>query len=146
VERVVDKNVPMKPRGAAGRPPWMNRQLLREVRKKRRIWKQRNDRSDEYRAQEKKVKNLIRNAKRQLEKKLALENNGNSKPFFAYLKSKLKNRTPVGPLKRKDGTVVNDSKEMAAVLNSYFSVFSRTRGTTRCQQLITVRQEVSWRI
>jgi hypothetical protein len=121
VERVVDKNVPMKPRGAAGRPPWMNRQLLREVRKKRRIWKQRNDRTDEYRAQEKKVKNLIRNAKRQLEKKLALENNGNSKPFFAYLKSKLKSRTPVGPLKRKDGTVVNDSKEMAAVLNSYFS-------------------------
>jgi hypothetical protein len=34
VERVVDKNVPMKPRGAAGRPPWMNRQLLREVRKR----------------------------------------------------------------------------------------------------------------
>jgi hypothetical protein len=64
---------------------------------------------------------LIRNAKRQLEKKLALENNGNSKPFFAYLKSKLKNRTPVGLLKRKDGTVVNDSKEMAAALNSYFS-------------------------
>jgi hypothetical protein len=70
VERVVDKNVPMKPGGAAGRPPWMNRQLLREVRKKRRIWKQRNDRSDEYRAQEKKVKNLIRNAKGSLRKNL----------------------------------------------------------------------------
>jgi hypothetical protein len=122
MEQVVDRNVPMKKRGISGRPPWMTRSILREVRKKRRLWaKARNDRSAEYKAQEKKVKNIIRNAKRNLERKLALENGGNSKPFFAYLKSKLKNKSPVGPLKLRDGTVVNGNKEMAEVLNSYFS-------------------------
>jgi hypothetical protein len=91
VEKVVDDHVPLKPRGVSGRPPWMNRNILREVRKKRRLWKRlRDDKSDEYRSQEKKVKNLIRNAKRQMERKLALENGDNSKPFFEFLKSKLK--------------------------------------------------------
>jgi Reverse transcriptase (RNA-dependent DNA polymerase) len=101
----------------------MTREILRAVRRKRRMWKKEDGRnvSQQYREAEKKVRNLIRNAKRNLERKLATENNGNSKPFYAYLKSKTKNRSPVGPLKDRQGAVVADKKRMAEILNSYFS-------------------------
>jgi hypothetical protein len=104
----------------------MNRQILRAIRQNRRMWQRVKDGpvTQEYRETERKVKNLIRNAKRNMERKLAYENGGNSKPFYSYLKSKTKNRTPVGPLKN-NGATVTDKKEMATILNSYFSsVFS----------------------
>jgi Reverse transcriptase (RNA-dependent DNA polymerase)/Endonuclease-reverse transcriptase len=123
IENIVERHVPMKPRGRPGRPPWMTREILRAVRRKRRIWKKEDGRniSQQYRETERKVRNLIRNAKRNLERKLATENNGNSKPFYAYLKSKTKNRSPVGPLKDGQGSIVSDKKKMAEMLNSYFS-------------------------
>jgi hypothetical protein len=57
VERLIEKHVPNKPRGQQGRPPWMNRQILKEVRKKHRMWRKEDARnvSAEYRAVVKKV-------------------------------------------------------------------------------------------
>jgi hypothetical protein len=127
LDDLVEKHVPLKPRGRPGRPPWMSREILRAVRKKRRMWKTEHSQqiSAEYKAMEKKVRNMIRNAKRNLERKLATENNGNSKPFYAYLKSKTKSRTPVGPLKDSNGSTIMDKKKMAEIINAYFSsVFS----------------------
>ncbi len=73
---------------------------------------------------EKKLRNLIRNAKRNFEKKLA-KSHGNSKPFYAYLKKKTTTRAAVGPLRGPDNSVVTDSKGMAGILNKFFSsVFS----------------------
>ena len=68
----------------------MTGDILRELRKKRRLWKRAKygQNKDEYLAAEKKVKNLIRNAKRNLEKRLASEKNNNSKPFYSYVKKK----------------------------------------------------------
>jgi hypothetical protein len=81
--------------------------------------------SQQYKETEKKVRDLIRKAKRNLERKLATENNGNNKPFYAYLKAKTKNRSPVGPMKDDQGNVVSDKMIMAEMLNSYFgSVFT----------------------
>jgi hypothetical protein len=93
----------------------MTREILRAVRRKRRLWqKERSSNiSAEYQEMERKVRNLIRNAKRSLERKLARENSGNSKPFYAYLKAKTKNRTPVRPLKDASGAAVTDKKRMA---------------------------------
>jgi hypothetical protein len=67
------------------------------------------------------VRNLIRNVKKILERKLATENGVNSRPFYEYLKSKTKSRTAVGPLMNKKQEVVADKKEMVAMLNRYFS-------------------------
>jgi Reverse transcriptase (RNA-dependent DNA polymerase)/Endonuclease-reverse transcriptase len=128
LDALVEKHVPLKPRGRPGRPPWMTRDILRTVRRKRRMWKKESGRnvSAEYKNVEKQVRNMIRHAKRNLERKLATENNGNSKPFYAYLKSKTKSRMPVGPLKDNNGNAVTDKKKMAEMLNSYFSsVFSQ---------------------
>jgi len=76
--------------------------------------------TEEYKEAEKKVRNLIRNTKRNFEKKLA-SSHGNSKPFYSYLKNKTETRSGIGPLSKEDGTVTSDSKEMAGILNQFFS-------------------------
>jgi Endonuclease-reverse transcriptase len=55
LERLIEAYVPNKPRGSQGRPPWMTRTILQEVRKKRRMWaKERgNNISTEYKEAEK---------------------------------------------------------------------------------------------
>jgi Reverse transcriptase (RNA-dependent DNA polymerase)/Endonuclease-reverse transcriptase len=122
VEKTIDKHVPKKKRNVGSRPVWMSQHLLREIRRKRRMWRsQGGQMTSEYREAAKKVKKMIRTAKKKMEDKLAFENNGNSKPFFSYLKSRLKNRVPVGPLKTIDGELVADKERMAHLLNSYFS-------------------------
>ena len=124
----VEKHVPKRPRRAGNKPAWMTRDIIRALRRKRRVWRKEQFRATtaEYKEAEKKVKNLIRNAKRSYEKKLAQECKNNSRPFYAYLKRKTKSKTSVGPLKKQDGQTVAGNKEMAELLNGYFkSVFSR---------------------
>jgi Reverse transcriptase (RNA-dependent DNA polymerase)/Endonuclease-reverse transcriptase len=122
IDEVTERYVPKKKRNTGSRPIWMSQHLLREIRRKRRLWKvQDSQPTREYKEAQKRVKKLIRNAKRKMENKLAFENNGNSKPFFAYLKSKLKSRVPVGPLKDSNGRPVTDKEDMAKLLNGYFS-------------------------
>ena len=71
------------------------------------------------------MKNIIRNAKRGLEKKLANEKYHNSKPFNSYIKKKTTTRTTIGPITNKQGNTVSEETEMAEELNSYFaSVFT----------------------
>ena len=82
--------------------------------------------TEEYLEANKKVKNMIRNAKRRFEKKLADGEGGNKRPFFAYIKRKTKSRPSIGPLKDKDKKVVTEDEEMAKILNDFFSsVFTR---------------------
>jgi hypothetical protein len=69
---------------------------------------------------------MIRNAKRKFEKKLAEGCNGSSRPFYSYVKKKMKSRQSVGPLKDKNAKVVTGGEEMAEVLKGFFSsVFTR---------------------
>ena len=65
------------------------------------------------------MKKLIRNAKRNLEKRLANEKN-NKRPFYAYVKGKTKSCQTVGPLKREDGKTTETDKETAEELNKFF--------------------------
>jgi hypothetical protein len=81
---------------------------------------------EEYREADKKVRNLIRNAKRRFEKKLATGKGGNNRPFFSYIKKKTKSRSSVGPLKNANKETVSEDGKMAEVLNGFFSsVFTR---------------------
>jgi hypothetical protein len=84
---------------------------------------------DEYKAAKKSVKNMIRNAKRKFEHDIAKgcgSEQTNKKRFFSYIKQKTKTRPGVGPLKDEQGQTIQDDREMAAVLNSFFSgVFTR---------------------
>ena len=106
----------------------MSGEVLREVRRKRRLWKKaRNGLGrEEYDLAAKRVKNLIRNAKRSLEKKLATDKYQNSKPFFNYVKKKTSSKVAVGPLINRQGEMVSSEADIAEELNTYFSsVFTR---------------------
>ena len=67
---LVNTLVPSKPRRNPNRPPWMTQHILREIRKRKRMWKTKKD-SETYEEQSRLVKNMIRNAKRKLERRLA---------------------------------------------------------------------------
>jgi len=78
---------------------------------------------------ERSVKNMIRNAKRKYEKKLADTKSGNNRQFYAYVKRKTKSRPTIGPLKDKNKRIITDDGEMAGLLNEFFSsVFTREDG------------------
>ena len=107
---------------------WMTGEILREIRKKRRMWKKaKNGNGDQdYKEAEAKVKNLIRKAKRGLEKRLAQDKHRNSKPFYNYAKKKTSSKAAIGPLLKDTGEMVSDEVGMAEELNSFFSgVFTR---------------------
>ena len=127
VEELVRKYVPVRRRRNQNRPVWMNQEILRAIRKKKRIWKKVRNMADkkEFTEQEKITRNLIRNAKRKFEKKLASGNGGNSRPFFAYVKQRTKSRPSIGPLKH-GGSTITGNREMATLLNRCFGeVFTR---------------------
>ena len=63
---------------------------------------------NKYKTLEKEVTVKIRNAKRNLEKKLANSGNNNAKTFANYIKSKTKSHTGIGPLKDTNGSLITD--------------------------------------
>jgi hypothetical protein len=136
VHELVKKYVPERRRRNHNRPPWLSRNILREIRRKKRLWKSAKEgaKLDEYKAAEKKVRNLIRNAKRNFEKKIARgsgsEQNSKRK-FHAYVRQRTKTKPGIGPLKDNTGRVVQEDAEMANLLNKFFSsVFTREDTTT----------------
>jgi len=128
IQSTVHKNVPTRKVKNNGRPAWMRREIMAAIRKKKKLWERvkGGGAAAEYKEQEKLVKNMIKKAKRQFEKKIAEGGNKNKKPFFAYVKRKTKSRQGVGPLKTGDGRTVTDDCDMAEMLNGFFSsVFTR---------------------
>ena len=85
---------------------------------------------EEYLDAERSVKKAIRSAKRSMEKRLAREKVGNSRPFFSYVKKKTKTKVTVGPIKKESGELTSDVVEMAEELNKFFgSVYTRENTT-----------------
>jgi hypothetical protein len=131
----IDRNVPKSKPRTKFNHPWMTREILRLVRKKRRKWRMYkftgsdSDR-DEYRRVEKETANKIRNAKRGMEKELARNSDKNSRKFTKYVKSKTKSRTTIGPLISEGRKVLTGGKEMADELNRFFSSVFTIEDTT----------------
>ena len=107
VDRVTGECVPNKRRRAANRPLWMTGNIMRRIRKKRRLWRAYTgekyymaDHRDfvAYQEVQREIKRQIRRAKRKLERSLAKKGKKNSKRFHAYMKSKTSNKVSVGPL------------------------------------------------
>lgn len=127
VNEGVNTFVPNSPRRSKGKPCWINPNVVKLSRKKQKLWKKfKKNKSPEcfadYKKAEKDFKKAVRNAKRSFEKKLSKKEN--TKSFNAYVKTKTKNRVPIGPLKC-DNKTLSDSKDIAESLNLYFtSVFT----------------------
>jgi hypothetical protein len=127
----VDRNVPWREVKNKGRAAWMTREIMRAIRRKKRLWRKvkGGNITEEYREADRKVKKLNRNSKRRFEKRLASEKGSNNKPFFAYIKKKTKSKSSVGPLREKNKEAVTGDQETAEVLSEFFSsVFTRDNG------------------
>ena len=109
----------------------MTQNVMRVVRKKRRLWHRYTQTKDfrEYQAYKKveqEVGKALRTAKRNFERNLAKNTKKNPKAFYSYLKKKTNNKVIVGPLSDDDGNTVKDAESMANILNSFFgSVFTQ---------------------
>ena len=132
VDRVTRECVPTKMRRAGTRPLWMTQNIMRMIRRKRRLWRAysreeyyRQDYSDylAYQEVQREMRKEIKKTKRKLEKGLAKKARKDPKRFYSYLKSKTCNRVSGGPLMGEEG-LVTGSSEMAGILNAqYTSVF-----------------------
>ena len=136
IEVETEKHVPKKRRRVGSRPIWMNKNILKLIRKKRRLWRwyARDGGKDHasfiaYQNVQKEVKKGVTRAKRNLERKLAKNRKKNNKAFFSHIKKATSNRVSVGPLKQGD-EVVADSGRMATMLNEFFSSVFTDEDTT----------------
>ena len=117
--------IPKKKRRTNSKPLWMRRNVMRTIRKKRRLWKHYCTTSDHqsylaYKKVQKETSSIIRKAKREFEKKVAASAKKNPKAFYRYVNSRCKVQTKVGPLKDSNGNVQTDDALQAAILNEKF--------------------------
>ena len=126
LDKVTEEFVPKSTSKDKSEPKWLNREIIRLIRKKKRAWKiyklhNSAESRDNYKSLVSEVTKKVRNAKRGMEKRLAnsTENN-NSRRFANYIKSKTKTRISVGPLKDQEGKLVTDKLEMAKTQTSFF--------------------------
>jgi len=121
-----------KSRKGVRRPAWMSKELLAELRWKRKVhgmWKEGQATWEEYRNVVRACRDATRKAKVHLKLNLAREVKDNKKGFFNYISSKQKTRVNVGPLLNEVGVLVMEDAEKAELLNAFFaSVFTAKSG------------------
>ena len=146
LEEMTSRNLPTKRRRTRYKPQWMTKRVEKEIKLKRRLWKKYKYTKEKkdlktYLNKEKEVKNLVRRAKRNIERKLVSECKNNSRPLMSYMKSMKGNKVSIGPFKmpKKDDDgetvlkqgkpvtiVTSDKKGMAEALNkTYAAVFTK---------------------
>ena len=126
INTAVEDFIPFKLRRSSHRPLWMNKNIMRIIRKKRRLWNHYKTTKDyldyqNYMLVQKSVTKTIRDAKRKLERKIAKNMKKNPRQFYSYLSKNTKSRSPVGPLIDSDGTQVSEPQGMCQILNNFFS-------------------------
>ena len=109
--------------------PWLNRNLLRQTRKKKRLWNQakRTKNWTNFYAFQKEVKRNFEKAEQNYVNKTIMDGleKNSTKPFWRYVKAKKQDNIGVAPLRNTGGSLVTDSKKKAEILLKQFkSVFT----------------------
>jgi len=141
-----DRCIPLSKESRKGgrRPAYMSKELLVELRWKRKVhgmWKEGQATWEDYRNIVRACRDATRKSKIYMELNLAREVKDNKKKFFNYISSKRKTRDNVGPLLNKVCVLVMEDAEKAELLNAFFaSVFTAKAGPQESQAL-EVREE-----
>jgi len=105
---------------------WITKEVEKARMEKKKAWNnfKKNGRTDElYETYKNKLKlsvNVNKKAKLDFEKKIASRIKSDCKSFYSYINSKRKTSVRIGPIK-DDDVLINESEDMARLLNSYFS-------------------------
>ncbi|KFV03752.1 hypothetical protein N340_10407, partial [Tauraco erythrolophus] len=110
------------------RPAWMNKELLDQLRHKKKAYrglKQGQVAWEEYRAIVRATREQVRKAKALIELNLARDIKGNKKNLYRYVSDKKRSRENLGHLQKQKGDLATQDMEKAEVLNDFFvSVFT----------------------
>ena len=71
------------------------------------------------------LRSFTRSLRKKIEKTLASKNKTSPKPFWSYVKSKLKSRIKVPTLTKSDGTKAYNPREKADALNNFLEAFTK---------------------
>lgn len=129
LNNALDQYVPSKLVNKRTKLPWINKNIQKLLKQKRKLYRKARTTRDwaPYQRFQKFCKKQLRQAEwNYLNKTIlnGLEEN-NSKPFWNFIKARRKDNTGVAPLKQ-NGTLINDPKGKAEILlNQFKSVFTR---------------------
>lgn len=121
----MDGNVPNCTHTTRKHNLYMNKDALTLRNKKKKLWKKyvstrsTSDYESFVRCKNS-LRSLTRNLRKKFEKALAFKGKKTMKPFWSYVKSKLKTRTKIPTLVKLDGSLAPTPKEKANALNEYF--------------------------
>ena len=105
--------IPLKTRRQSDQPLWMRPNVLRTIRKKRRLYDYYKSNGSlksltKYRAQVNLAQKSVRDAKKVFEEEISQSGISNQKKFYAYMKQKSKSNEGISSLRAKSGELVND--------------------------------------
>jgi len=129
LENLRNHCVPQRSR-KKGKKKWINREVIKCRRAKTKAWLRHKkvDSDASYEVYTKKLKRSVEaniKAKLDFETKLAKNIKQDSKSFYAYVRSKQRNKESIGPLKDENGEIIVNDEIAANKLNDYFcSVFT----------------------
>lgn len=129
----IKKNVPQKLTTKNPGKPWITTELKRLLRRKKRWFKKlKSSPSEKAKMKYAELKRASQKLSRETYANFinnAILEDSNNKQFWAYVKSKNKEQSGIGPLIDKEGTLVLEATDKANVLNEQFSsVFSNPDG------------------
>jgi hypothetical protein len=121
LSETVEKNVPKCGERTKLKNPWMTREILRLIRRKRRKWKEvegseelsigRRDEAVQAAGEGNHEEDT--KCQKKMEKNLAYSEDKNNRKFARYIKSKTKSRTTIGPLITREKKMLTEDKDMA---------------------------------
>ena len=129
----IHENIPTGTTKTLSRLPWINRPILRVLRRKKRYFRKAKTTNDwnAYKKIQKHCKKIIRQAEWKHINDTIIKGmkENNTKPFWNFIKSKKKDNVGVSPLKAQ-GRLFSDSKTKAEILLRQFkSVFTQDNDT-----------------
>ena len=141
IKEGMDKHIPMiNKKEGYGKPKWITNEAKKSIKKKQELYKkylktQKQYDYKKYLEYRNECNRVIKQAKREYERKLAGECKNNPKHFWKFVSSKTKSFTGISPLNNGEGGIAETDEDKANTLNAFFSSVFTKENTDNVPQL-----------